>query len=32
LIDPKAEQEKGIEVIKEKATIAVPKLVKELLL
>ena len=32
LIDPKAEQEKGIEVIKEKATITVPKLVKELLL
>jgi len=32
LIDPKAEQEEGIEVIKEKATIAVPKLVKELLL
>jgi NAD-dependent deacetylase len=32
LIDLKAEQERGIEVIKEKATIAVPKLVKELLL
>jgi len=30
LIDPKAEQENDIEVIKEKATIAVPKLVKEL--
>ena len=32
LIDPKAEKESGIEVVKEKATIAVPKLVKELLL
>ena len=31
LIDPKAEQESGVEIIKEKATIAVPKLVKELL-
>ena len=32
LIDPKAEQERSIEVRKEKATIAVPKLVEELLL
>ena len=32
LIDLKAKQERGIEVIKEKATIAVPKLVEELLL
>ena len=31
LIDPKAEEERSIEVIKEKATIAVPKLVEELL-
>ena len=31
LIDPKAEQERSIEVRKEKATIAVPKLVEELL-
>ena len=30
LIDMKAEQERGIEVIKEKATIAVPKLVRDL--
>ncbi|MEC8853680.1 MAG: NAD-dependent deacylase [Bacteroidota bacterium] len=30
LIDLKAEQERGIEVIKEKATIAVPKLVRDL--
>jgi NAD-dependent deacetylase len=30
LIDPKAEKESGIEVVKEKATIAVPKLVREL--
>ena len=30
LIDPKAEKESGIEVAKEKATIAVPKLVREL--
>ena len=30
LIDLKAEQERGIEVIKEKATIAVPRLVREL--
>jgi len=32
LIDPKVEEERSIEVIKEKATIAVPKLVEELLL
>ena len=31
LIDPKAEEERSIEVIKEKATSAVPKLVEELL-
>jgi len=31
LIDLKAEQERGIEVIKEKATIAVPKLVRDLM-
>ena len=31
LIDPKAEEERSIEVIKEKASIAVPKLVEELL-
>ena len=31
LIDPKVEEERSIEVIKEKATIAVPKLVEELL-
>ena len=30
LIDLKAKQERGIEVIKEKATIAVPKLVRDL--
>ena len=30
LIDLKAEQERGVEVIKEKATIAVPKLVRDL--
>ena len=31
LIDPKAEEERSIEVIKEKVTIAVPKLVEDLL-
>ena len=31
LIDPEAEERKDIETIKEKATIATPKLVKELL-